>query len=191
MLDFTLRVWRRALPWFVAAAVLIPAPSASQTAGLSLVPSTGHFDCGETFTLDLMVDAQTLDLHGASVVLQFDHTILEPLSIEAGALLAGAPCPNFVQWLNPFVPSPGAIPPDNVAVDLASLGCSVNGPGSILRVTFGGVSPGTSTVDCLDVILRDNLNHDIPFVCTGATVENRCPVPDESQPWGAIKATYR
>ncbi|PIV81843.1 hypothetical protein COW53_02150, partial [bacterium CG17_big_fil_post_rev_8_21_14_2_50_64_8] len=100
MIDFKSRYRMRVLLPAVIVSCLISAPVAAQTAGLSLVPSVGSFDCGETFTLDLMVDAQTIDLHGSSVVLEFNDAILAPLAVQPGALVTGAACPYFFDWTN-------------------------------------------------------------------------------------------
>ncbi|PJA76337.1 hypothetical protein CO151_03255 [bacterium CG_4_9_14_3_um_filter_65_15] len=185
MIDFKSRYRMRVLLPAVIVSCLISAPVAAQTAGLSLVPSVGSFDCGETFTLDLMVDAQTIDLHGSSVVLEFNDAILAPLAVQPGALVTGAACPYFFDWTNASAIG------DSIAVDLANLGCSVEGPGSILRVTFEGSVSGVSAVDCRSGILRDSLNQDIPYTCTGAEVNYLCPIADDPQAWGSLKALYR
>jgi len=50
---------------------------------------------------------------------------------------------------------------------------------------------GVSAVDCRSGILRDSLNQDIPYTCTGAEVNYLCPIADDPQAWGSLKALYR
>jgi len=160
-------------------------PVLVQAGSLYFAPAAGNFDCGETYTLDLMIDATITDLRGASLVLEFDETILAPLTVSAGSLVAGAGCPHFLTWLNASAVG------DSIAVDISTLGCSVDGPGSILRLTFEGFQQGISFMRCRSGILRDSLNHDIPYLCDEATIDYRCPVEDQARAWGAVKAIYR
>lgn len=168
-----------------AVVVLMVATGAAHAASLVLSPATGSFDCGETYTLDVLVDASTTDLQGASLVLEFDGAILQALDVTAGDLITGAGCPHFVNWLNAGAPS------DSVAVDLATLGCTVNGPGSIVRITFEGYVQGLSFIRVRSGILRDGQNNEIPFTSSEAEVDYRCPVADEAVAWGTVKAGYR
>jgi len=154
-------------------------------AGLVLAPVSGNFDCGEIFTLEILADPATADLKGVSLVLEFDGAILHPLGVEAGALMTGAACPYFLDW------RPATIPTDTLAVDMAALGCSVNGPGVLLRFQFEGQVQGISPLSIRNGVLRDSINADIPFSSNVAQVDYRCPVADESTTWGALKAGYR
>ncbi len=160
-------------------------PVLVQAGSLYFVPATGSFDCGETYTLDLMIDDTITDLRGASLVLEFDEAILAPLTVSAGSLVAGAGCPHFFTWLNASAVG------DSIAVDISTLGCSVDGPGSILHMTFEGFQQGVSFVRCRSGVLRDSNNQDIPYVCDEAAVDYRCPVEDQIRTWGAAKAIYR
>ncbi len=182
MLDYTLRLPAKViLCWLI----LVATPALAQVANLEFVPAAGSFDCGESWVVDLMIDASVTDLHGASLVVEFDDAILVPLTVSAGTLVTGAACPNFFTWLNATTMG------DSIAVDLANLGCAVAGPGSILRMTFEGYQQGIAFVRCRSGVLRDSNNLDIPFTCTEASVDYRCPVADEAQAWGAVKASYR
>ncbi len=168
-----------------AAVILVLAAGTARAADLVLSPVTGSFDCGETYTLEVLADPATTDLHGASLVLEFDAAILQPLAVTAGSLVTGAGCPHFFTWLNAGAPS------DSIAVDLATLGCSVDGPGVLVQIVFEGAVQGISPVRLRSGILRDSQNDDIPFTSNEAEVDYRCPVADESVAWGAVKARYR
>ena len=63
---------------------------------------------------------------------------------------------------------------------------------TLSQVTFGGEAEGMSTIRCRgDGRLRDSLNQEIPFTCTEATVNQRCPVESTVFGWGRVKAIYR
>ena len=151
---------------------------------LTFVPDDGSFGCGQTLAVDVDIDAQTLDAHGFSLELSFDAAVVHPISVSAGSLVSGAACPFYLNWLNP---GPAV---STIDVDVANLGCAINGPGTILHLVFEGVLQGISPLDCASVIFRDSENHPIDVECTPATIEYRCPVPTAPMGWGAWKAGY-
>jgi hypothetical protein len=151
---------------------------------LSFDPDAGSFGCGETLTVDVQIDDTTLDLHGFSVEFSFDNTVVHPVSVSAGPLVSGAACPYYLSWLNP---GPAE---STIAVDVANLGCAIDGPGTILQLVFVGVLQGISPLDCESLIFRDSQNQPIAMECDPATLEYRCPVANESTGFGAWKARY-
>jgi len=151
---------------------------------LSFVPDDGSFGCGEDLAVDVVIDDAILDLHGFSLILSFDNSVVHPISVSAGALVSGASCPYYLNWLNPGPTE------STIAVDAANLGCAIDGPGAILHLVFEGVLQGISPLDCVSLIFRDGQNHPIAMECAPATLEYRCPVADESTGWGAWKARY-
>ena len=159
------------------------ATAAAQTV-VTIVPPSGYFQCEDTWTIDVWVDAGATDLRGSSLVVAFDNNVIRPISVTAGALVAGAPCPNFVHWFGPATA-------DSVAVDVANLGCSVSGPGSIARITFEGYAGGTTPITLRRGDLRTGLNASIPFTAIGAQVQYDCAVSDERSTWGSLKSRYR
>jgi len=145
--------------------------------------------CGINDTLCVFVDidAGVTDLRGASLVLQFDPAIVTPISVEAWDLTAGS-CPTVVFWLNQTTFT------NTIQVDLAGQGCSVAGPGSILRICFTGGTPnmeGTSPFFCVSSLLRDSLNQPIPHVCGSALLSNLCPVPTQESTWSGLKQRFQ
>lgn len=167
----------------LALAILAAATAVAQTV-VSLVPPSGNFQCHETWTIDVTVDADATDLRGCSLVVEFDDNVIRPISVTAGALVAGAACPNFTYWFGPAAA-------DSVAVDVATLGCSVSGPGSVARIVFEGYAGGTSPVTLRRAELRSGLNASIPFTSVGAQVHYDCAVDEQSWSWGSVKAAYR
>lgn len=165
--------------------LFLPSEGVAQPDVIFFNPEDGSFGCGETHTVDLLIESSITDLRGFSLVLEFDPTFIQPLSVTAGSLVTGAACPNFFLWINP---TPGL---DNIAVDGATLGCSVGGPGSIISITFEGYMQGISTLGCREGLLREGDNAPIPFDCVETTVDYRCPVANEKTSWGSMKVGYR
>ncbi len=170
--------------WALTLALCLSAGAARAQTTISFVPPDGQFQCGQTWTIDVMVDALAADLRGCSMVIAYDNNAIRPLSVTAGALVTGAACPYFLHWYGPA-------DADSVAVDVAGLGCSVNGPGSMVRITFEGYAGGTSPITLRSGILRDSANAPIPFTATDAQVLYDCAVAEEPTTWGTLKSFYR
>jgi len=168
----------------LALIVLALGATAGAETVVTIVPPSGQFQCEETWTVDVQVDAGATDLRGSSLVVAFDNNVIRPLSVTAGALVTGAACPSFVYWFGPATA-------DSVAVDVANLGCSVSGPGSIARITFEGYAGGVSPITLRHGDLRTGLNATIPFTAVGAQVHYDCAVSDERSTWGSLKSRYR
>lgn len=172
-----------ALGLVLGLAALAAASAPAQTV-VSIVPPSGQFQCGQTWTVDITVDGAAADLRGSSLVVAFDNNVIRPLSVTAGALVTGAACPNFTHWFGPATA-------DSVAVDVATLGCSVAGPGSIARITFEGYAGGVSPLTLRSALLRTGLNAAIPYTAVNAQVQYDCAVADERASWGALKSRFR
>lgn len=166
-----------------AACVLLGAVTAP-AATLTLVPPTGEFHCGNTWTIDVVLDGATVDLRGFSLLIAYDNSIISPYNVSVGSLVLGATCPNFLSWVVP--PSTSTL-----KVDVANLGCSVSGPGTILSIVFEGESAGNSSISVLDGEMRDGTNTPIAFTSNVVSVLYDCAVPVDGASWGALKATYR
>ncbi len=111
---------------------------------------------------------------------------MNPVTVEPGALLAGSGCSWFFTWLNE--PTPGV---GHIDVDLAGLGCSVDGPGTIIHLQFTGVSPGSSPLACVSLLMRDSLNQTLDSTCVSGLLTYEAAVPAEPTSWGLLKARYR
>jgi hypothetical protein len=162
---------------------LLAAAAAAQTT-VSFTPDNGQFQCDEIWTIDVLVDAGATDLRGCSLVVEYDSDVIRPLSVTAGSLVTGAACPSFLHWFGPAVA-------DTVAVDVANLGCSVSGPGAVVRITFEGHAGGVTPITLRSGLLRTGLNAPIPFVATAAQVQFDCAVGNERAAWGALKSMFR
>lgn len=181
----TVRYRRHAFHFaFLGALCCLLAAQAARAATLTLVPPTGEFHCGNTWTIDVVLDASTVDLRGFSLVLEYDNAIITPHAVTAGGLVTAAACPNFLNWVGPETS-------DTLQVDVANLGCSTSGPGAILQIVFQGESSGTSTIGVRSGQLRDGTNAPIAFTSNVVTVHYDCAVPVDGTRWGDVKARYR
>lgn len=183
--------------WLLAAAVRRAGPAAFLAAWAAWIPTAQaqvtlsfaplHSTFCDTATVDVTVDAAATDLRGFSLVFEFDPNIVQPVSAARGALMTGAPCGSFLSWLN--IAAVG----DSIAVDGATLGCSMAGPGSILRFRFvPGAFTGTSPLRCRRGVMRDALNQSVPFTGMAGSLTHPC-VPIDVAPgsWTQIKRRYR
>jgi len=156
--------------------------SSAARADLTFAPQ--HSNILDTLVVSVSVDASVSDLRGFSWAIEFDPSIVMPIAVTAGSLVSGAACPNFINWLN--IASVG----DSIAVDGATLGCSVNGPGNIVDIKFVGVGFGISPLHWRRSELRDSLNMPIAHTCSDGSI-TRSPVAVEVVPWGRVKRGYR
>jgi len=174
--------WRCCLLLLV---VCLASPALGQDAVLSFDPDDGVFETCDSLVVDLLIDDTVTDLRGFSIVLEFDSAVVEPTTVTAGALMSGAACDNFLYWINYYTTA------DSIAVDGATLGCSMSGPGAILRVVFLLKGIGISPLSVRQSRLRTGLNQPIPHTCEEATMTSNCPVAVTRYRWGQVKAMYR
>jgi hypothetical protein len=160
------------------------AAATAQPAAVTFDPDDAAFTCEDTLTIAVHIDAAVTDLRGYSLVLAFASDVIAPLNVEPGELLVDAGCPYFFTWLNPAAE-------DSLAVDAATLGCSVCGPGEIMRIEFAGVADGNTILSCGSGRLRDGDNEAIVHVCGEAAILFTCPIAQQRYGWGTVKAWYR
>lgn len=168
------------------------APASAQT--LSFNPLLSDtLDCGETFTVNLEISAEITDLRAFSLVVTYDGSRLAPVSTaghyaSAGNLVSGAGCSNLL-----FDEVRSGASSDTLQVDVALLGCSVDGAGSLVTLQFeslqSGASVRTSGIEIAygPTSLRDSGNQEIPFFAgAAATVYSHCNhAPDAVDDTGA------
>jgi hypothetical protein len=179
------KVWKTPRrPGAAVAAILLLLGSfvSAARADLSFDPLNGNIV--DTLVVSVTVDGSIADLRGFTWTLEFDPSIVMPVAVAAGSLVTNAGCPNFVTWLN------FAAIGDSISVDGATLGCSVNGPGAIVDITFVGVGFGVSPLNWRRSELRNSLNASIPHTCTDGTI-TRMTVAVEDIAWGRFKRWYR
>jgi len=168
----------------IVAGTLAGAVPAVSDVGINFIPPDSTV-IADSLTVLLTVDDQATDLRGFSMVLDFDPAVVTPLAVEPGSLLVNSGCPYFLNWLNPVAYG------DSLLIDGASLGCSVVGPGDLVRIRFQCASIDTGTISCRSVDLRDSVNQPVASTCGSA--ELRCvqpPISVEGTTWGRVKSWY-
>lgn len=175
---------RSIVPILFALSALVVGSVVPVEAGIVSFEAVESLSACDTVTLDVLIDEDVADLRGFSFVFEFDPSIVTPISVEPGAAVEGASCPNFVTW-----PNASAIG-DSIWVDGVLLGCSIDGPGSIIRIRFVGVADGVSPISCRSGALRDSQNQEIPFTCVPGSIEIECDTATEPMHWGRIKTLY-
>ena len=154
-------------------------------AGLGFDPLHGVIFDDDTLLVEVTIDETITDLRGFTFVFEFDPNTVTVTSVEAGSLLINADCPHFFDWLNDDAVG------DSISVDGAGLGCSIDGPGDIVRMRFAGAGIGVSPLRCRTGEMRDSLNQDIPYTCPDGSITFWIVVPVQETSWVAIKDHYR
>lgn len=181
-LAWTTIPYRTALILVIALA-LLPASARAATV-LSFVPDSGEITCDEQLDVEIHVDAGAVDLRGLTLKFTYDPTLLDLVDVFPGQLFVDAPCDPFL-YTDPT-------PPGVLQIDIAGLGCSVDGPGAVARVRFEGKSTdGISPLLGIAATLRDSANQGIGATWDDGQILVSCPVPNETTSWSALKAEVR
>lgn len=159
------------LAWATALLLLLIAPASARQAALGPQPAVGTFYCEEILEVPILLGPAAVDLRGVSLRIGFDPAVISPIQVLPGSAVDGAACGHYLDWLNP---GPGET---TVDVDLALLGCSINGGGEILVLRFAGVADGTSPLTVVSADLRNSVNASIPVDTIDASVDYLCPRP--------------
>jgi hypothetical protein len=112
----------------------------------------------QTFWVDVAIDDQMLGVTGYDFALDFDESLVEVLQVVDGDLPDGYPGETFLYW------TIDSSPPHELIINGAVLGGSVDGPGSLIRVEFRALAPGTTPLTFTDIELRDIENAQIPWI---------------------------
>lgn len=163
--------------------VMLTADPAAASTVLTFVPPSGEVRCDEEIDIEIRVDAGAVDLRGLSITLQFDAGLLDLVDVFAGQLFEDAPCDPFLYWT---ASSTGV-----VQIDVAGLGCSVDGPGAVARIRVRGIADGLSPLAGLASTLRTSTNAPISATWTNGILLVSCPVGTEPISFGTLKALLR
>ena len=143
-------------------------PLAAQTASISVAPASLDVSLGQTFDVTVRIDNAYL-LHGSSVKVGFDATLVELVTITDGTVYPSVQA-NPIFWWRPE----GALHHDTVLVDQAILGTSVfSGSGVLFTMRFTAVKGGVSALSLLRVDPRNNQNQIMPHVVSHGQVRIR------------------
>ena len=123
---------------------------------VSVSPAVSNVGIGQTFNVNVRV-ADAYLLHGSSITVRFDNTVLELVGASDGDVYTSVQ-PNPIFWWRPDAP----VHADSVLVDQAILGASVySGTGTLFTVTFKALTAGSSAIQLRNVDLRNNNNQSI------------------------------
>jgi hypothetical protein len=177
-----------ALPALAAAILVFTAAAPAMGAALTFEcdQPACTFSGTDTLYAYAVIDAGIVDLRGYTFTLGFDPAIIYPISVEPGPLIDGAACSPSFFWLNQFAIG------DSVKADMALLGCSVDGPGRVLKIGFVGVSDGVSPLICRETTMRNSSNQSIVNSCSPGSITyyRLPPTPATPKSWGLIKSMY-
>jgi hypothetical protein len=141
--------------------VLLPCSIKAQ-ANVYITPSSVVLAGQSTFTFDVMISNVT-NLHGYSVKIVFDNSVINFQSALKGPLLSTGGSTFFATSPNPII--------DSVEVVEAILGAySVNGSGKLFSITFSVLAAGTSSISIVDVRLKDINDVNIPVTWNSSHV---------------------
>lgn len=166
----------------LAVLVLVAATSARADTVLSF-DAPVEVLCNEEAWIDIVADAGAIDLRGHSLLFYTDPSKLEVVDFAAGTLFDDASCDTFVYGVT--------IGLGLSQVDIAGLGCSVEGPGSIARVLVRGLANGVSPLLGASATLRTSANAPIGATWTDGAVMVTCPIPTDESTWGTLKGRFR
>ncbi|MCC6396166.1 MAG: hypothetical protein IT282_04045 [Bacteroidetes bacterium] len=148
--------------------VCLAGPLTAQTASISVAPAMSDVALGQTFDLTVRIDNAYL-LHGSSVKVGFDPTLLELVTVSDGTVYPSVQA-NPIFWWRPE----GSLHHDTVLVDQAILGTAIfSGSGVLFTMRFTAVKGGVSAVTLLRVDPRNNQNQIMPHVVSHGQVRIR------------------
>lgn len=175
--------------------VLIGMGTSASAQVISFNPTeSGTLACGETFTVDVNVSSEITGLRAFTVAITYDGDRIAPVFggssySSKGSLITGAGCGSLL--FDSIIDGGGGA--DTLKVDVALLGCDVNGAGTILTVEFEAAATGVPTfvtgfaLNLGATSLRDAANDPIFFTLgAGGTLISECNhAPDAVDDSGA------
>jgi hypothetical protein len=147
---------------FLLIYLLIPANVNAQ-ANVYVNPPTTILSGSDTVTVDFMI-SNVSDLHSYKVSFLFDNSIIDFENIVKGPFLTNGSYSTAL-FITPSIIA------DSINVEEAILGpYSVNGSGKLFSTTLKILSAGTSSINIVDVQLRDLANQSIPVTWTSGDI---------------------
>ena len=153
--------------------------------GVMVVPPSTVVAPDSMFQIEIAIDDLVVSLMGYDLSLEFDSSIVELVSVDEGPLPQSGPSGSFFHWFGAGLPS------DEVWVNGAVLGTTVDGPGVLFTITFKAVKNGITPVTFISTHMRDGLNVPISHHSTNGEINVDKSVPVRDVTWGEIKAVFR
>lgn len=152
---------------------------------VSILPDTTVVTIGMQFSLDVVVNDPVDSLMGYDVTVGFDRSLLEVVQVEEGSLPTTSGYPVFFRWLNE-----GCVC-DSVFVNGSIIGGTVDGPGTLLTITFKALKLGKADIVIRRSDLRNGMNQKLSHCSGDALVIIESPIGSESCSWSRVKALYK
>jgi hypothetical protein len=149
--------------------IMLPSPAKlllGQTT-VEVFPSSQSVAVGASVAVQIKINNVT-NLHGSSVTVAFDNTILEYKNATSGGFLE-TNSSGYSVFFAKYPQPPSA--PSTVQVDLAILGpATVSGSGTLISISFKALQTGVSAVTITAFDLRDGDNHPISATASSGQV---------------------
>lgn len=153
-------------------------------ANLSFQPEGVLFDEGGTCEICLTLE-NVDDFLGISVEFDFDPAVIVPISFSSAEALDNAGCPSYLSWVNQGTFT------NTMELDVALLGCQAAMDGPVVCVTFQGVAFGETTLNWVEVLVRDSNNNPILVNLFPGEVLYNSSVDVEPVSFSGLKSFYR
>ena len=148
--------------WLMLVSVLFFRIEVKAQANVYVNPDTTILSGQSMITVDFMISNVT-NLHSYKVSLIFDNSIISFQSIAQGPFLSTGGSTVFFTTPSTII--------DSINAEAALLGpYSVNGSGKLFSITFNVLSAGISSINIVDVQLRDLANQSIPVSWTSGNL---------------------
>ncbi|MEA1945662.1 MAG: cohesin domain-containing protein, partial [Euryarchaeota archaeon] len=178
--------------WAMAiVAICIFVHTASAAPVISVEPANTDVSEGGTFTVNVMVDPDGVDVRGVQYKLQFDSTLLNATDQSKGAFLShdGVSTMNMVKKINNTI---GIIEYGETRTEGET---GVTAPGILATITFNAIESGVCSLTLDDVVMSDPDATEIPDVsinggrCTITSIETGIPTATEPPSTGMATPT--
>lgn len=167
------------------ALVSLAAGTARSEPELSVFPVNVDVSAGETFEMQIVVNADVSDLMGFNFTVWYDTLVLSIQAVGEGSLPDDSGYHTVFSWMNQGEKT------NLISVSGAILGNTVDGPGVLCTLTFRAELLGVSGIHIVASDLRDGVNSSISHtVCSGVVFVD-WTIPVVPVTWGVIKHGFR
>jgi len=140
---------------------------------------------GDEFEVRIEIGVDFLSMMGYDIVVAFDSSLVQVVSVSEGSLPPTGPSGSFFFWYDADLPN------TVVHVNGAVLGTALDGPGVLFRIRFASLEVGVTSMVIAFSDIRDSTNAAIPHNSLSTTVIIDSPIPVKPTTWGRVKAMYR
>jgi len=155
-------ITKRFIKWAILFSLIIFTNQSKAQANVYVSPATTVLSGQSTVTVDFMIENVT-NIHAYSVNLIFNDSVLQYQAATQGPFLSMGGGTTFLTRPSLII--------DSIEVNEAILGLySTSGSGKLFSITFNVLSAGSTTIDVVEVDLRDIDNNNIPVTWSSGEV---------------------